>query len=54
MADEKKRVDVFMGPYRNTLLDMPTAEADAAINAHWARDPYSTEPYGTGHEALER
>ena len=52
MADELKRVDVFMGPYRGHLLDMPTAEADAAINAHWARDPYSTEPYGTGHDAL--
>ena len=52
MADELKRVDVFMGPYRGHFLDMPAAEADAAVNAHWARDPYSTEPYGTGHDAL--
>ena len=52
MADEMKRVDVFMGPYRGNLLDMPTAEADAAIAAHWARDPFSTEPYGEGHDPM--
>jgi len=50
MADETKRVDVFMGPYRGNLLDMPTAEADAAINAHWARDPFL--PYDTEHGEL--
>jgi hypothetical protein len=52
MADEMKRIDVTMGPYRGNLLDLPAAEADAAIAAHWARDPYSTEEYGTGHDPL--
>ena len=52
MADETKRVDVIMGPYRGNLLTMPTAEADAAINAHWARDPFSGVEYGTGHDPL--
>jgi hypothetical protein len=50
MADETKRVEVFMGPYRNTLLNMRTAEADAAINEHWARDPFA--PYDAEHGAL--
>jgi len=50
MADETKRVEVFMGPYRNNLLDMRTAEADAAINEHWARDPFV--PYDAEHGAL--
>lgn len=49
MADETKRVDVIMGPYRNTLLTMPAAEADAAIAAHWAREVGA--PYGD-HEPL--
>ena len=35
-----------------TCSTMSTADADSAINDHWARDPYSTEPYGTGHDAL--
>ncbi len=52
MADEMKRIDVIMGPYRNNLLDVPAAEADAAVGAHWARDPYSGTPYGEGHDAL--
>jgi len=51
MADEKKRVNVLMGPYRGNYLDMPTGEGDAAIGGHWALDPYSTEPYGS-HGAL--
>jgi hypothetical protein len=52
MADETKRVDVFMGPYRGNLLTMPVAEADAAIAAHWARDPFSGEEYGKSHPPL--
>jgi len=46
-------IDVIMGPYRNQRLTMPAAEAQTAINDHWARDPYSGVPYGEGHEPLD-
>jgi hypothetical protein len=36
-------VDVIMGPYRDNRLTMTAADADAAINAHWARDPLGEE-----------
>jgi hypothetical protein len=49
MADETKQVSVIMGPYQSARLTMTTADADAAINAHWARDP--NEPYGE-HDPL--
>ena len=52
MADETKRIDVIMGPYRGNLLTVSAADADAAVNAHWARDPFSGEPYGTAHDPL--
>ena len=52
MADETKRIDVIMGPYRGNLLTVSAADADAAVNAHWARDPHSGEAYGTGHDPL--
>jgi len=52
MADETKRIDVIMGPYRGNLLTVSTADADAAVNAHWARDPHSGEEYGKGHDPL--
>lgn len=39
MADETKQVDVILGPYRDHRLTMSAADADAAINAHWAREP---------------
>lgn len=36
-------VDVIMGPYRDNRLKMSAADADAAVNAHWARDPLGQE-----------
>ena len=39
MADETKQVDVIMGPYRSQRLTMSAADADAAVNGHWATDP---------------
>lgn len=45
-------VDVIMGPYRGQRLTMPESEAAAAVSAHWARDPFSGEPYGTAHDPL--
>ena len=53
MADETKQVSVIMGPYRGNRLTMPTAEADQAVNDHWAVDPYveNPEPY-PGHPPL--
>jgi hypothetical protein len=38
-----------MGPYRENRLAVPAAEAEAAINAHWAYDPNGEYP---GHEPL--
>lgn len=52
MADETKQIDVFMGPYRGNRLVVSAADADAAVNAHWSRDPHSGEAYGTGHDPL--
>jgi len=53
MADETKQIDVIMGPYRGNRLTVSAADADAAVNAHWARDPHSDVPYGEGHEPLD-
>jgi hypothetical protein len=33
------RVEVIMGPYRGQHLTMTNADGQAAINAHWARNP---------------
>jgi hypothetical protein len=41
MVDETKQVEALMGPYRGKRLTMPAADADAAINAHWAIDPFA-------------
>jgi len=49
MADELKHVHVIAGPYRDNRLSMTAADADAAIAAHWAVDPYGEYP---GHEPL--
>src|SRR4029077_10411587 len=43
MADEIKQINVIMGPYRDNRLTVLAADADAAINAHWARDPFGLE-----------
>jgi hypothetical protein len=43
-AEGNVMVDVIMGPYRSQRLTMTEADAQAAINGHWARDP--NEEYG--------
>jgi hypothetical protein len=43
MPDEHKEVEAILGPYRGQRLTMTAADATAAINAHWARDPFTTE-----------
>ncbi len=40
MADETKEVEALIGPYRGKRLTMSAADADAAINDHWAIDPF--------------
>jgi hypothetical protein len=50
MADETKQIDVIMGPYRDQRLTVSAADADAAVNAHWARNPF--EPYDVDHDPL--
>src|SRR4029077_12971904 len=42
-AEGNVMVDVIMGPYRDNRLTMTAADGDAAINAHWARDPIGEE-----------
>jgi hypothetical protein len=41
MAEETTEVQVILGPYRDSRLTMSTADATAAINAHWAVDPFA-------------
>jgi hypothetical protein len=48
-AEGNVAVDVIMGPYRDNRLTMTAADGQAAINAHWARNPQ--EPYGE-HDPL--
>jgi hypothetical protein len=38
-AEGNVMVEAIMGPYRGQRLTMPAADGDAAISAHWARDP---------------
>ena len=40
MADETRQIMVLMGPYRDHRLTVSAADADAAINGHWAVDPF--------------
>jgi hypothetical protein len=44
MADETRQIDVIMGPYRGHRLTMTTADADSAINNHWAVEPHVLPP----------
>jgi hypothetical protein len=41
MTDETTEVQVILGPYRDSRLTMSTADATAAINNHWAVDPFA-------------
>ena len=40
MADETRQIQVLLGPYRDNRLTVSAADADAAINNHWAVDPF--------------
>jgi hypothetical protein len=41
MTEETTEVQVILGPYRDNRLTMSTADATAAINDHWAVDPFA-------------
>lgn len=45
-----KTVEVICGPYRGKRLQMSDADAEAAINSHWAIDP-AEPPHD--HEPLD-
>lgn len=45
----EKEIEAILGPYRGQRLTVSDADATAAINDHWARDPYSEDP---PHDAL--
>jgi len=42
MADETKQIQVLLGPYRDHRLTVSAADAQTAINDHWAVDPFET------------
>ncbi len=44
MADETKTIDVILGPYRGHRLTVPAADADSAVNNHWATDANAPPP----------
>ena len=44
MTDETKVIDVIMGPYRGHRLTVPAADADSAVNNHWATDANAPPP----------
>jgi len=39
MTDEVRHIQVLMGPYRDHRLTVSAADAESAINNHWAVDP---------------
>jgi hypothetical protein len=48
-----KQVMVIVGPYRGNALIMPEAEADQAINDHWATELVTTfDPNAEQHPPL--
>jgi hypothetical protein len=53
MADETKQIQVILGPYRDHRLTVSAADAEAAINDHWAIDPFHVaEPDEEPHPPL--
>ena len=44
MADETKVIDVMIGPYRGHRLTVSAADADSAVNGHWATDADAPPP----------
>ena len=41
MADETRQIQVLLGPYRDHRLTVSSADAESAINNHWAVDPFA-------------
>jgi len=41
MADETKQIQALLGPYRDHRLTVSAADAESAINNHWAVDPFA-------------
>ena len=57
MADETKVIDVILGPYRGHRLTVSAADADGAVNSHWATDANAAPPApgrGTASAAVGR
>jgi hypothetical protein len=53
MADETKQIMVLLGPYRDHRLTVSAADAETAINDHWAIDPFHVaEPDEEPHPPL--
>ena len=52
MADETRQIQVLLGPYRDHRLTVSAADADAAINNHWAVDPFRAPPDEEPHPPL--
>lgn len=44
MTDETKVIDVMIGPYRGQRLTVSAADADSAVNSHWATDANAGPP----------
>lgn len=53
MADETRQIQVLLGPYRDHRLTVSAADAETAINDHWAVDPsHVAEPDEEPHPPL--
>jgi len=52
MADETRQIQVLLGPYRDHRLTVSAADADAAINNHWAVDPHELPDVDDPHPPL--
>ena len=53
MTDEMKYIDVHLGPYRDKRLLVSAADAESAVNNHWARDPHEVEDPDHPHPPLD-
>src|SRR5262245_55780 len=52
MPDEQREIQVLLGPYRDKRLVVPAADAEAAINDHWAVDPHAVADPNDPHPPL--
>lgn len=48
MDETHRMMQAIIGPYRGSRLTMTAADADAAMNDHWAIDPFVELPYDHG------